>query len=98
MPDQDRALLLALTARIPPAGIAAFQAYEAQVLPLLGMHGGSLQRRLRNDDGTVEVHSDLQSARYLAMGLRNDQPKVYERIKRDRADFTPAGLRGIGTR
>jgi hypothetical protein len=48
--------------------------------------------------GTVEVHHDLQSARYLAMGLRNDQPKVYERIKRDRADFTPAGLRGIGTR
>jgi hypothetical protein len=48
--------------------------------------------------GTVEVHHDLQSARYLAMGLRNDQPKVYERIKRDRADFTPAGLRGVGTR
>jgi len=48
--------------------------------------------------GTVEVHSDLQSARYLAMGLRNDQPKVYEKIKRDRADFTPAGLRGVGTR
>ncbi len=48
--------------------------------------------------GTVEVHHDLQSARYLAMGLRNDQPKVYEKIKRDRADFTPAGLRGIGTR
>ena len=48
--------------------------------------------------GTVEVHHDLQSARYLAMGLRNEQPKVYERIKRDRADFTPAGLRGIGTR
>ena len=45
--------------------------------------------------GTVEVHHDLQSARYLAMGLRNDQPKVYEKIKRDRADFTPAGLRGV---
>ena len=24
--------------------------------------------------------------------------KVYEKIKRDKADFTPAGLRGIGTR
>jgi hypothetical protein len=48
--------------------------------------------------GTVEVHYDLQSARYLAMGLRNDQPKVFEKIKRDRADFTPSGLRGIGTR
>jgi hypothetical protein len=48
--------------------------------------------------GTVEVHHDLQSGRYLAMGLRNDEPKVYERIKRSPADFTPAGLRGVGTR
>lgn len=48
--------------------------------------------------GTVEVHHDLQSGRYIAMGLRNDEAKVFERIKRDPADFTPAGLRGIGTR
>jgi hypothetical protein len=47
---------------------------------------------------TVEVHHDLQSGRYIAMGLRNEEPKVLERIKRDKADFTPAGLRGIGTR
>lgn len=46
----------------------------------------------------VEVHSDLQSGRYLAMGLRNEEPKVYETIKRKASDFTPAGLRGIGTR
>ena len=48
--------------------------------------------------GTIEVHHDLQSGRYLAMGLRNEEPKVYEKIKRSAADFTPAGLRGIGTR
>jgi len=48
--------------------------------------------------GTLEVHYDLQSGRYLAMGLRNEEPKVYEPIKRGTADFTPAGLRGIGTR
>ena len=48
--------------------------------------------------GTIEVHHDLQSARYLAMGIRNQQTKVYEKIKRDKADFTPAGLRGLGTR
>ncbi|MFO1205376.1 MAG: DUF1329 domain-containing protein [Burkholderiales bacterium] len=46
----------------------------------------------------VEVHSDLQSGRYLAMGLRNEEPKVFEPIKRETSDFTPAGLRGIGTR
>jgi hypothetical protein len=46
----------------------------------------------------VEVHHDLQSGRYLAMGLRNEEPKVYEAIKRESSDFTPAGLRGVGTR
>jgi hypothetical protein len=46
----------------------------------------------------VEVHHDLQSGRYLAMGLRNEEPKVYETIKGDGSNYTPAGLRGIGTR
>ena len=47
---------------------------------------------------TVEVHHDLQSGRYIAMGLRNEEPKVYESIKRTHADFSPSGLRGIGNR
>ncbi|MET0217953.1 MAG: DUF1329 domain-containing protein [Burkholderiales bacterium] len=46
----------------------------------------------------LEVHHDLQSGRYLAMGLRNEEPRVYETIKRDPSDFTPSGLRGIGVR
>lgn len=52
MPD----LVLALIARVPPEGIAAFQAYEDAVLPLLEEHGGTLERRLRNAEGTVELH------------------------------------------
>jgi hypothetical protein len=47
---------------------------------------------------TIEVHHDLQSGRYIAMGLRNEEPKVYEPVSRSAADFTPAGLRGVGTR
>jgi uncharacterized protein DUF1329 len=47
---------------------------------------------------TLEVHHDLQSGRYIAMGLRNEEPKVIERISRSAADFTPAGLRALGTR
>ena len=49
---------LTLTAilRIPAAGVRDFQAYEACVLPLVVAHGGTLQRRLRNGDGTVECH------------------------------------------
>lgn len=46
----------------------------------------------------LEVHYDLQSGRYLAMGLRNEEPKIYEPIKRTAADFTPSGLRALGTR
>jgi hypothetical protein len=56
MSAPDHGILLALTARIPVAGIDAFQTYEAHVLPLLSAHEGTLQRRLRNADGTIEVH------------------------------------------
>ncbi|MFN7835708.1 MAG: DUF1329 domain-containing protein [Burkholderiaceae bacterium] len=47
---------------------------------------------------TVEVHYDLSSGRYLAMGMRNEEPKVYVPIQKTTADFTPNGLRGAGTR
>jgi hypothetical protein len=46
----------------------------------------------------MEVHHDLHAGRYIVMGLRNEEPKVYERISRQTADFTPSGLRGLGTR
>ena len=45
-----------MIARIPPEGISMFAAYEDHVLPLLAEHGGVLQRRLRREDGLVEVH------------------------------------------
>lgn len=48
--------------------------------------------------GTVEVHYDLQSRRYIAMGLRSEESKIYEPIKRTAADYTPQALRGRGTR
>ena len=32
------------------------------------------------------------------MGLRNDEPKFYENVKRTPNDFTPQNLRGLGTR
>lgn len=56
MASNPSGLTLVLTARIPPPGVAMFQAYETKVLPLLGEYGGTLQRRLRNGDGTIEVH------------------------------------------
>ncbi|TAJ55424.1 MAG: DUF1329 domain-containing protein [Nevskiaceae bacterium] len=46
----------------------------------------------------LELHYDLQSGRYIAMGLRNEEAKVYEPIVRSPADFTPDALRTKGTR
>ena len=46
----------------------------------------------------LEVHHDLQSGRYIAMGLRNDESQVYRPTDPRPARFTPAGLRGAGTR
>jgi len=48
--------------------------------------------------GTIEVHNDLQSGRYIAMGLRSEEKLIYEPIKRSPGDYTPSNLRGIGTR
>lgn len=48
--------------------------------------------------GTLEVHNDLQSGRYIAMGLRSEEKVIYEPIKRTAGDYTPSSLRGRGTR
>jgi hypothetical protein len=48
--------------------------------------------------GTMEVHNDLQSGRYIAMGLRNEEKVIYEPLKRNAGDYTPSNLRGTGTR
>ena len=48
--------------------------------------------------GTVELHHDLQSRRYIAMGLRAEEKVIYEPIKRTAADYTPQNLRNLGTR
>lgn len=47
---------------------------------------------------TLEVHYDLQSGRYLALGLDN-QDRMYDfSIKRTPSDYTPASLRREGMR
>jgi|SRR6187402_2009907 len=56
MSHQANLVTFVLTARIPRAGIEDFRAYEAAVLPLLPEFNGRLERRLRNPDGTIEVH------------------------------------------
>ena len=48
--------------------------------------------------GTIEVHNDLQSGRYIAMGLRSEEKVIYQPLKRSAGDYSPNSLRGTGTR
>jgi hypothetical protein len=80
--EADR-LTLMLTARIPLEGVIAFQAYENTVLPLLSAFGGRLERRLRNFDGSIEVHivsfpSEAEFQRYRADPRRIEQGRLLE--------------------
>src|SRR5690242_21460626 len=70
MSHQGSLVTLVLIARIPAQGIEDFRTYEDAVLPLLPEFNGRLERRLRNPDGTMEMHivsfasdADFQSYR-----------------------------------
>ena len=72
-----------LIARVPPDGVASYQAYEAAVLPLLSEFGGLLERRLRNSDGTIEVHivsfdSDQNRQRFRSDPRRASLAHLFE--------------------
>lgn len=47
---------------------------------------------------SLEVHTDLQAGRYLAIGLNSENPPYEFNIKRSLEDYTPAALRRAGTR
>ncbi len=47
---------------------------------------------------TLEVHTDLQAGRYLAIGLDNEAAMYDFSSKLTRADFTPGALRREGIR
>lgn len=48
---------------------------------------------------TLEASYDLQSGRYLALGMKNEERKAYEfGMSFSESDFTPAALRQSGVR
>lgn len=49
-------ITLCVILHVPPDGVAPFLAYEHTVLPMLADHGGVLERRLRSESGTTEIH------------------------------------------
>ncbi|HLN39020.1 MAG TPA: hypothetical protein VK337_14655 [Xanthobacteraceae bacterium] len=69
---QTNPVTTVLIARIPTEGIADFRAYEDAVLPLLPEYNGRLERRLRNRDGTVEMHIVSFASEADFQNYRND--------------------------
>jgi hypothetical protein len=61
-----------LIVRIPTEGIEDFRAYEEAVLPLLPEFNGRLERRLRNPDGTIEMHIISFASNADFQNYRND--------------------------
>ena len=76
MADTSRRVTLVMTARIAPHGVADFAAFEERVLPRLGCHGGVLERRLRSEDGTFEMHIVSFASRDGLERFRRDPERV----------------------
>jgi antibiotic biosynthesis monooxygenase (ABM) superfamily enzyme len=74
--NQTNRVTTVLIARIPPEGIADFRAYEDAVLPLLPEFNGRLERRLRNRDGTVEMHIVSFASEADFQNYRNDPRRI----------------------
>ena len=72
MPNRTNPLTFALIARIPADGVADFRAYEDAVLPFLSEFNGRLERRLRNSDGTIEMHIVSFASEADFQNYRND--------------------------
>src|ERR1700728_3917549 len=80
---QTNRITTVLIARIPTEGFEDFRAYEDAVLPLLPEFNGRLERRLRNQDGTVEMHiisfaSDADFQNYRNDPRRSAQASLLE--------------------
>ena len=74
--DSDRPstnrVTFVLIFRIPTEGVEDFRAYEEAVLPLLPEFNGRLERRLRNPEGTVEMHIVSYTSDADRQNYRND--------------------------
>ena len=73
---QTNPVTFVLIVRIPTEGIEDFRAYEDAVLPLLPDFNGRLERRLRNPDGTTEVHIISFASDADFQNCRNDPRRM----------------------
>ncbi len=72
MSHQTNPVTFVLIARIPAEGVDSFRASEEAVLPLLPEFNGCLERRLRNPDGTIEMHAVSFASDADFQSYRND--------------------------
>jgi len=83
--SQTTPVTFALIVRIPSAGIEDFRAYEDAVLPLLPEFNGRLERRLRNMDGTVELHIISFASDADFQNYRNDPRRTAQAWRLERS-------------
>jgi antibiotic biosynthesis monooxygenase (ABM) superfamily enzyme len=76
MAHQTHPVSFVLIVRIPTEGIKDFRAYEDAVLPLLPDFNGRLERRLRNSDGTIEMHIISFASDADFQNYRNDPRRM----------------------
>ena len=69
-------LLLTVLFRLGGADLDVFERYEAGVLPLLAKHGGTLERRVRSIDSSLELHVIRFSDREAFDRFRDDEHRV----------------------
>ena len=69
---QTKPVTFVLIFQIPTEGVEDFRAYEEAVLPLSPEFNGRLERRLRNPDGTVEMHIVSYASDANRQNYRND--------------------------
>ncbi len=97
MAHQTSPVTFVLIVRIPIEGVEDFRAYEDAVLPLLPEFGGRLERRLRNSDGTIELHivsfpSDADFQNYRNDPRRAAQAWLLERSRATRESLPMANV------
>jgi hypothetical protein len=97
MAHQASPVTFVLIVRIPAEGVEDFRAYEDAVLPLLPEFGGRLERRLRNPDGTVEIHilsfvSDADFQNYRNDPRRTAQTWLLEKSGAKRESISMANV------
>jgi antibiotic biosynthesis monooxygenase (ABM) superfamily enzyme len=80
MAIQTNRVTFVLIARIPADGIADFRAYEDAVLPLLSEFNGRLERRLRNPEGSIEVHIVSFASDADFQNYRNDPRRTAQAL------------------